>query len=366
MFEKKVFISHSSKNKEIADHLCAFISRLGVHNKNIFCSSVLGQGLVNGEKLNDAIAKALKESKLLLFLISKSFIESSYCLEELGAGWFLAHQKKVTCYYLILPDIDLSELTGFVNSKIDKFSFIDPTQKDDLGMIAENLIKALKLKQMQFTEIANIGNSFFSSTDKYIANLIQDKTLVEQGKLAETQKINSLAEEIQHKNVQIEALKERVGKLNDEKRDELLRVELKTLNNHFCYLGYFSGISQSLYKQLRKNFWFSFVNRYKEILALLHKEPHYDYIELLIGTIYTANNDLDKAYPHIKNFVALCESHVTISNLAEFLNVYNGSMREIIDILIEKAAKEHEGVVKDSYLETIKALEDREIKVGNM
>ena len=38
-FNKNVFISHSSANKEIAEHLSAYLIRIGVKEKNIFCSS---------------------------------------------------------------------------------------------------------------------------------------------------------------------------------------------------------------------------------------------------------------------------------------------------------------------------------------
>ena len=37
--KKNIFISHSSENKEIAEQLCAFITRLGVCENRIFCSS---------------------------------------------------------------------------------------------------------------------------------------------------------------------------------------------------------------------------------------------------------------------------------------------------------------------------------------
>ena len=110
LFDKNIFISHSSVNKEIAEHLSAYLIRVGVKEKNIFCSSIMGQGVGNGEKLNAAIGKAIRKSKLIIYLLSHDFINSSYCMEELGVGWYLAQYHKAMCFYLVLPDISLSEL----------------------------------------------------------------------------------------------------------------------------------------------------------------------------------------------------------------------------------------------------------------
>ena len=68
LFNKNIFISHSSVNKEIAEHLSAYLIRVGVKEPNIFCSSIIGQGVANGEKLNATIGKAIKKSKLIIFL----------------------------------------------------------------------------------------------------------------------------------------------------------------------------------------------------------------------------------------------------------------------------------------------------------
>ena len=90
--KKNIFISHSSKNKEIAEQLCAYFSRYGLDNKRVFCSSIIGQGVSNGEKLNEAIGAAISKSHLLIYLLSKDFIDSSYCMEELGGGWYMSQR----------------------------------------------------------------------------------------------------------------------------------------------------------------------------------------------------------------------------------------------------------------------------------
>ena len=122
MFSKRnIFISHSSENKEIALQFSAFLAGLGFPRENIFCSSIIGQGIQGNEELNKKISESIKKSKAIIFLISDDFLKSSYCMEELGVGWYLSQNKKANCFYFVLPDIKLDEVKGFVNSKIKSF-----------------------------------------------------------------------------------------------------------------------------------------------------------------------------------------------------------------------------------------------------
>lgn len=162
-----VFISHSSQNKEIAEQLCAFLTRIGIDERKIFCSSIIGQGVGNGEKLNDVICKAIKKSKLLIYLLSNDFLNSSYCMEELGIGWYLASFKRATCFYLVLPDIDLSELKGFINSKINKFAFVDLEHKEDMGLFAIDVAKKLRIKTPAHQIVLNASKTFLALQRRY-------------------------------------------------------------------------------------------------------------------------------------------------------------------------------------------------------
>ena len=96
---KKLFISHSSKNKVIANQLISYLERLGLEHKNMFCSSSISQGAKNGEDLNSRIGQAIKNSYLIIYLISRDFLKSSYCIEELGVGWYLSQESNKKCFY---------------------------------------------------------------------------------------------------------------------------------------------------------------------------------------------------------------------------------------------------------------------------
>lgn len=360
---KNIFISHSSANKEIAEQLTAFLSRLGIKENNIFCSSIIGQGVDNGQKLNEAISIAIHKSKLLIYIISYDFLLSSYCIEELGAGWHLAQQKKATCFYLVLPDIKHTEIKGFVNSNIDKFTFIDTNRKDELALLAENICKTLHIKMPSHLNESNSENTFFNSVAPYIQKLIKQKELKMSSENEWQKKIDELNKEIINKNALIKKYSENAQKddANQEKHDQL--VELKSIVKYFHILAYPYGIDKETYSKISKDFWFYIVNRYEELTQELNLKSFDAELEKIVASIYAFNNNTEQALMHIKKYVTFNKSSLYVYMIEHFLEEYHGTLQDIINILKEKISKEKEGLVKDSYVKTVKFLEEREQKL---
>ncbi len=93
----KVFISHSSKDVEIAKALSYFLKNLSM-DIGVFCSAI---SINQGEDFIKCIEEGLKNSDVFIPLISKNYIQSKYCLIELGYAYSknISHKKK----YYILP-----------------------------------------------------------------------------------------------------------------------------------------------------------------------------------------------------------------------------------------------------------------------
>lgn len=358
LMKKNIFISHSSASKEIAEQLCSFMVRLGISEEKIFCSSIIGQGVNNGEKLNDAIGKAIGRSKLLVYILSRDFLESSYCMEELGVGWYLAQQKKVSCFYLIIPDIDLSDLKGFVNSQIDKFSFIGEEQKGELGLFAENICKVLKIKLPKHSVMANIESTFFSATKSLIAATVERSEKLKQEREEKAKEVETLKEEI-------ERLKKYINSNYEERKKELLEKEFETIGERFMYLGFGQGITPKIYKSLSKGFWFDMVNRYLELqkeLQVEYSTLNYD-MALLLATIYSANGDIEEAYEQLKLYVKY-ECCGIYENFYENVQISpSNDMSDIIKILEEKIKNEPKGITQDAYKRTLSHLLERKAKM---
>lgn len=360
--KKNVFVSHSSENKEIAEQLCAFMTRLGIKEKRIFCSSIIGQGVNNGEKLNDAIANSISRSKVIVYIISRNFLESSYCMEELGVGWYLSQQKKTSCFYLIIPDIVLSDLKGFVNSKIDKFSFLDKTHNGDLGLFAENICEKLKIKLPKHSVLVNAENTFISATTTLIDSAIEKSESIRKDREKKEKEAQILQDEIEKLKNTIEILNNRIKRNNEDKNTELLKKELQTIKERFMYLGMDTGITPSIFNSIYKDFWISLVNRYLELKEKFDDEDD-ECMDMLLATIYSANGDLDDAYEQLKLYIQH-ENSLIFPTFYENVEIApSNDMSEIIDILNEKIKRAPRGVAQDSYKETVEHLLKRKSKL---
>ena len=363
--KKNVFVSHSSENKEIAEQLCAFMTRLGVKENRIFCSSIIGQGVNNGEKLNDAIANSIGRAKVIVYIISRDFIESSYCMEELGIGWYLSQQKRLSCFYLILPDIVLSDLKGFVNSKIDKFSFLDESHNGDLGLFAENVCDVLKIKLPKHSILVNAENTLFSATKVLISSYIEKREKHKKEQEKREKEINTLEQKITQLKESIEHYKEQLRINCEARKKELLEKEFETIGERFMYLGFGTGITPKIYESLSKGFWFDMVNRYLELQKELNVEysyMNYD-MALLLATIYSANGDTEEAYEQLKLYVKYDSCGIYENFYKNVIISPTNDMSEIIKILEEKIKNEPKGITQDAYKGTLKHLLERKAKI---
>lgn len=365
ILNRRVFISHSSENKEIAEQLSVYIERLGVRSEQIFCSSVISQGVKNGEKLGSAISDAIYKSRVLVFLLSYDFLHSAYCMQELGVGWYLSEQNKAKCFCLVLPDISLSDVKGFVNSKVFKFSFVDETHKSDLGLFAENICAELHIKQPRHSAQMNYESIFFSAVENMLSLLVERKQIRQEQEKAEKTEKEILKKTLQEKEKTIERLEDCLDTKRAEQSRLELETEMKTIEQVFLHFGFGDGVSKKQYNCFSKQFWFDVLNRYEELLIQLNKEPHDTFMEWAMATIYAAEGMEKKALEHVKNYVTLTEFGLYSKYFSNFFDGYKGSMAEIIKIVNSKAEREKEGIVKDSYIAFSKELHERELTLSN-
>lgn len=356
---KRVFISHSSENKDIVEQFCAFLIRLGIPESDIFCSSIVGQGVNNGEKLNDKIAEAINQSSLLVYLISNDFINSEYCMQELGSGWYLSQKEGKVCYYLVLPDIELCEIKGFVNSKIDRITIIDKSCSDNLVLLSENLCGALDIAQPKASSTVSAVNTFLRAIDIPLKHLGEFKQL----RISAVAKDIAAERETKKLIAEVEYYKQ-ISYRNAENYSDPLMVELQTIQRSMRMLVGRNGISPRKFYFLEKSFWFDNINRYEELLEILGEENTTDYMELMLATVYSANGNSDKAYEHIKKYAQLQFLAPFYFDFSYFFKNYKGTMQEVIDIYKEKLSHEKEGYMKDQYVDAIRALEKREERIA--
>lgn len=154
MSDKKIFISHSSSNKEIADMLLDFLAAMGISKKIAFCSSLPGND--SKHKISQEIKEAIQNSVLNIVILSDEYYQSVYCLNEQGIIWF--HNTPVIV--IAMPEIQPDSMHGFLNSeyKIRRFD-----NEDDIIAIYD-----------QIMELFSISIESVASLNREIKKLIQN------------------------------------------------------------------------------------------------------------------------------------------------------------------------------------------------
>lgn len=116
---KRIFISHSSKDKDIVEKFIDHILQLGIGIKaeDIFCTSIEEMGVKNGEDIRKHIQTNIRNADYAFLLISKNYKASEICINEMGTVW--AYDSNVRLY--LLPDVDF-----------DKIGWLCDTRKADM------------------------------------------------------------------------------------------------------------------------------------------------------------------------------------------------------------------------------------------
>lgn len=114
--QKKIFISHSSKDKAIVQLFVDDILQLGIGLKpeQIFCTSIEDMSIKNGEDIRKHIHNNIKNADYSFLLISKNYKESEICLNEMGAVW--AYDNNVKLY--LLPDANFKNIGWLCDTRI--------------------------------------------------------------------------------------------------------------------------------------------------------------------------------------------------------------------------------------------------------
>jgi len=356
--KKKIFISHSSQNAEIAEQLTSLLRNMGISSNQIFCSSVLGQGIDNGEKLNDTIHTSLENAKVIIYILSDSFIKSSYCMEELGVGWFRASNRKTKCYYLRVPDFEMHELHGFVNSKIDIFSIIN--EFADTILLIENIANVMSLKNQKASVFSSYAKTFISAIKKECEKAIEEKDKKKAQQEQYQKEIENYKEKLDKANGVIESYEQSIEINKAEAEKESLMIELDTIVRNYRLWGVANMVTKDiiLYK---KQVWFIMANRYEELLELLNLEPDDAAMEILLSQLYLVCENYEKAYHHFLNAINLAE-YLTEADIEFFVESYPFSLEEITKIYEEKYNEMPEGLTRDFIKDSLSYMKASEEK----
>ena len=136
----KVFISHSSKDKDYVEEVIDLMGTIGLCNDQIFCSSFDGYGIELGENFLERIKSELDEEVLVLFILSKNFYESPVCLCEMGATWMKTSEH----IPILIPPFDFKDVQG-VFPLTQGFKITDSHK---MNLLKQKIERLFNLKQV--------------------------------------------------------------------------------------------------------------------------------------------------------------------------------------------------------------------------
>jgi len=187
--KKKIFLSHSYRDKEIATKIVEklLIKIFNINKQtDIFFTSKRETGIESSINWRNRIKTNLQDCDIFIAVITTNFKESEMCLAEIGAAWVL--NKKI--YPLIIPPI-----------KYENFSPVIAELQADLLLNREDLESFINSLQMQLKDLFEIGvhpnidinksiTAFLKSTKEY---LHKNPNLFKSTSIIETQEHNKIA-----------------------------------------------------------------------------------------------------------------------------------------------------------------------------
>lgn len=84
----KLFISHAVVDRRLVECFVDLLhAGMNINYNDIYCTS--NGKIPSGESFTEDIRQNLIASDAVIFLMTKSFFESKFCLNEMGAAWLL-------------------------------------------------------------------------------------------------------------------------------------------------------------------------------------------------------------------------------------------------------------------------------------
>lgn len=118
---RRVFISHSSKDKQYVTDFVNHILCLGIglNPDDIFCTSIEDMSIRNGEDIRMHIQENIRSAEYSFLLISDNYKASEICVNEMGAVW--AYDANVKLF--LLPNTSFSSIGWLCDTrKADKLA----------------------------------------------------------------------------------------------------------------------------------------------------------------------------------------------------------------------------------------------------
>jgi hypothetical protein len=136
-----VFISHSSKDKVIADAICAGLEALGIR------CWIAPRDIVAGQNYAGQIYKAITKSRVFVILLSKDSAESSHVLREVE----IAVEGGSVIVPFRTQEVVLSDDLKYYLNKVHWLDAMTPPIEGHIGRLVDTLATIIDIPDTQKT-----------------------------------------------------------------------------------------------------------------------------------------------------------------------------------------------------------------------
>lgn len=168
--ETRLFISHSSLDKEYVKAFVELLEDMGMTENTIFCSSCEGYNISWGKDIYGYLAKEFKNDRknlMVLFMLSDNYYKSPACLNEMGATWILKKDYRS----ILLPGFEYKDIDGAINA-----------QQIGIKLDDANLNMQLNEIKRQFSDIFNLAHLSDNKWDRVRESFIKKITDIRNSK----------------------------------------------------------------------------------------------------------------------------------------------------------------------------------------
>src|SRR5690606_19764724 len=90
----KIFISHSSRNKNYGNALVDLLIGVGISGDKIIFTSNDAYGIPTGQNIFTWLKSEINEKPYVIYLLSPEYYSSVACLNEMGAAWIVENEHR--------------------------------------------------------------------------------------------------------------------------------------------------------------------------------------------------------------------------------------------------------------------------------
>lgn len=170
----KIFISHSSKDKEYVAQIVNLLDGMGLSNEQILCSSLPGYMIPNDTNIFDYLREQFLEYNLhMIFVHSRHYYASPVSLNEMGAAW-VTRSKSTS---ILLPGFGFKEMTGVVNADTISMKLDGDVDelKDRLNQFYDGIVSEFSLTKKSAIIWEQKRNAFIRDSNAIVPIPVEKK-----------------------------------------------------------------------------------------------------------------------------------------------------------------------------------------------